>query len=317
MFKTSDLMAKVDYEKVVEEVAGRLFFDPDIRKEVKRNILRKGMDSVDVVNGRKKVFREWVNDVIVNDVAKKIGRDLMKSIIENVEVSVDDVLKVADMYGDEGDRSVEALKVFLIKKIGVDEKAKEYWIKYMGDYGKMLVEDYKEKAKRVKLACKDLILLRDFFERNFGGGCRAGEVLKVAMGYGVGKSLYGLEKESELSKLVGSDGSNDSVYISIDVIDDVISRKGSVTDRSGEVVREVLRNVVKNAVDEKAKKYWIKYLGEYGEKLVREYKDLLKRKKVSAKMLRDLHKAVARVYGIKSEGASIIREILDRSKKEE
>lgn len=301
MFLTSkDLVKEVDYDKITKDLASNLLLKRDFHKQVKANLLKK------FKHDEKLEFRDWTQNVVLKDMLRKAGRQILDNIINNTKISIEDLLKVASMYNG-NDKSVQALELFLIKKLGVDEKAKEYWIKYWGDYGRALTEDYKDKMKKIKLGYSELIKVAEFFKRNFGEQSEAVEVIKTALGYSIGKALYGIENTSDEFYMEKEGDEED--YISLDVVHDVIKNAGK--DSSGKLVREVFVNIIKNAVDEKAKKYWIKYLGDYGEKLTRSYKDILKRRKVAGKFLREMHSIIARNHGYNSEGAVLLRKMLN------
>jgi len=216
-YSVRDLISKMEEEEKLAEITQGLLTDSAIVDKVSRNLLSSS-------SSRTRRVMDWnaeIRDKKKRDIVRNSVRVALVNFLKDAQVDVLHVLQEL-CSRNKLDRSAKSLVAMMMQKVGVDDRAKEYWIQYFGDYGKLLVEDVKNLFKKKRIAVKDCIRLAEWYGRNYGWTCVASDVL---------------------------------------------------TKVSAIAVKDAIEKI---AVDDAAKKYWISYWKDYGEKLVAEYKDLKK-----------------------------------------
>ncbi len=119
-------------------------------------------------------FREKVETILEHTDRLKKAKDLLKEEILSIKIPFDTIMRIAAKY--KQDSSIKALETMFTKK-AVDDVAKEYWIKYFGEYGELLTREYQDILKSKVATVKDVLWLSHYFERNYGKTCLASAVL--------------------------------------------------------------------------------------------------------------------------------------------
>ncbi len=122
-------------------------------------------------------FRTDINIVRASKLRKVLSDKALGYVSETYKNAKILVLDIVEAIGEvESDRSIKAL-IQKIERTAVDATAKEYWSKYMGDYGKMLTRDFAEVMKDQKVKVGKVTEWQEWFERSYGKRCAAVKVL--------------------------------------------------------------------------------------------------------------------------------------------
>jgi hypothetical protein len=138
----------------------------------------KPANPADAVRRAKTTFRDDAQNILLAKRLREQTAAKVKRAFGSSQVSIAYIMKMAAM--EKEDSSLKALEVFLSRK-AVDNTAKSYYERYLGGYGKALTRDVEELMKQRKLSAKELLFLRDVYQRNYGMNSKAVVVLATVI----------------------------------------------------------------------------------------------------------------------------------------
>jgi len=169
--EVSERISKV--KSYITPESNRNFVDDLAKRIADRKTVRKVKSKRYAPVEEKPDFRQAADALQQTRMFERAFAKRVRDEIMNVEVPVVSIVNAARKY--RGDRTVEVLSHMLVRN-AVDETTKNYFEKYLGEYGRQLTRDLKEMLKERTLKVSSLMEIREKMASSFGE-CRATNII--------------------------------------------------------------------------------------------------------------------------------------------